>query len=103
MAPRLSSPMTWNAFFPISTPITVTVLFRFWDMVCSFALEPLARFVTGGAGARPDHPISGHPRDHVGCPLAAPRNYFFPGGVYKLAILEALSATALNSAPVQAL
>ena len=30
-------------------------------------------------------------------------NYFFPGGLYKLATLEALSATALNSAPVQAL
>jgi hypothetical protein len=27
-------------------------------MACSFALEPLARFVAGGAGARPDHPIS---------------------------------------------
>jgi hypothetical protein len=24
------------------------------------SLQPLARFVTGGAGARPDHPISGH-------------------------------------------
>src|SRR5215471_9922481 len=24
------------------------------------SLEPLARFVTGGAGARPDHPISRH-------------------------------------------
>jgi hypothetical protein len=23
-------------------------------------LEPLARFVTGGAGARPDHPIKRH-------------------------------------------
>jgi len=32
---------------------------RFWDMACSLSLEPLARFVTGGAGARPDHPISG--------------------------------------------
>jgi hypothetical protein len=29
-------------------------------MTCSLCLEPLARFVTGGAGARPDYPISGH-------------------------------------------
>jgi hypothetical protein len=29
-------------------------LLMFWDM------EPLARFVPGGAGARPDHSISGH-------------------------------------------
>ena len=28
-------------------------------MACSLSLEPLARFVTGGAGARPDHPING--------------------------------------------
>src|SRR6516164_4331309 len=41
-------------------PITATSLLRFWDMACSLSLEPLARFVTGGAGARPDHPISGH-------------------------------------------
>src|SRR5262245_48635889 len=62
--------------------------------------------------------LSGYARAHRGCPLltqadirmiepdvrfAGPRNYFFPGGVYKLATLEALSATALNSAPVQAL
>ena len=46
---------------------------------------------------------SGHPKDRTGCPLAVPRDYFFPGGLYKLATLEALSATALNSAPVQAL
>ena len=44
-----------------------------------------------------------HPKGRTGCPLAVPRNYFFPGGLYKLATLEALSATALNSAPVQAL
>ena len=40
-------------------------LFRpaFWALGCRRAplsLEPLARFVTGGAGARPDHPISRH-------------------------------------------
>jgi hypothetical protein len=33
---------------------------RFWDMACSFVFGALARFVAGGAGARPDHPISGH-------------------------------------------
>ena len=48
-------------------------------------------------------PQSGHPKGRTGCPLAEPRNYFFPGGLYKLAALEALSATVLNSAPVQAL
>jgi hypothetical protein len=31
-----------------------------WDMGCSLSLAPLARFVAGGAGARPDHPISSH-------------------------------------------
>src|SRR6516164_11659030 len=60
IAPRSSSPTTWNEFLPISMPITATSLLRFWDMACSLSLEPLARFVTGGAGARPDHPISGH-------------------------------------------
>ena len=38
-------------------PITAIALLRLWDMACSLSLEPLARFVTGGAGARPDHPI----------------------------------------------
>ena len=46
---------------------------------------------------------SGHSKDRTGCPFAVPYNYFFPGGLYKLATLDALSATALNSAPVQAL
>ena len=41
-------------------PITVVALLGFWDIGVLLALEPLARFVTGGAGARPDHPISGH-------------------------------------------
>src|SRR5262245_37996497 len=36
-------------------------------------------------------------------PFAVLRSYFFPGRLYKLATLDALSATALNSAPVQAL
>src|SRR5204862_7220997 len=39
-----------------------TALLRFWDMACSLSLEPLAKFVAGGAGARPDHPISGRHR-----------------------------------------
>ena len=36
-------------------------------------------------------------------PFVVLRSYFFPGRLYKLATLDALSATALNSAPVQAL
>src|SRR6516225_2095384 len=61
MPPRTSKPTTWNEFLPISIPITVIVLLSLWDMGCSLSLAPLARFVAGGAGARPDHPISGHP------------------------------------------
>src|SRR5262245_14184551 len=60
MPPRSSKPTTWNEFLPISIPITVIVLLRLWDMGCSLSLAPLARFVAGRAGARPDHPISGH-------------------------------------------
>src|SRR4029450_6450807 len=59
MPPRSSKPTTWNEFLPISIPITVIVLLRLWDMGCSLSLAPLARFVAGGAGARPDHPING--------------------------------------------
>src|SRR5215467_111854 len=62
MPPRSSKPTTWNEFLPISIPITVIVLLRLWDMGCSLSLAPLARFVAGRAGARPDHPISGHER-----------------------------------------
>src|SRR6516164_10166677 len=60
MPPRTSKPTTWNEFLPISIPITVIVLLSLWDMGCSLSLAPLARFVAGGAGARPDHPISGN-------------------------------------------
>src|SRR6476620_10365069 len=71
MPPHTSKPTTWNQFLPMSIPITVTVLLRVWDMGCSLSLAPLARFVAGRAGARPDHPISGHHLDgrspsHVG-------------------------------------
>jgi hypothetical protein len=54
-----TAPSPVNEFLPISMPITATALLRFWDMACSLSLEPLARFVTGGAGARPDHSITG--------------------------------------------
>src|SRR5262249_39426350 len=59
MLPRQSKPTTWNEFLPISIPITLIVLLRLWDMGCSLSLAPLARFVAGGAAARPDHPITG--------------------------------------------
>src|SRR6516165_292924 len=55
-------------------PITATSLLRFWDMACSLSLEPLARFVTGGAGARPDHPISGHKRLRIAAAQPDPLN-----------------------------
>src|SRR5215471_9506580 len=58
---RSSSPTTWNESLPISMLITATALLRFWDVACSLSLEPLARFVAGGAGARPDTIIE------VGC------------------------------------
>src|SRR5205814_4797471 len=47
MAPRSSSPTTWNEFLPISTPITVIALLGFSDMACSLSLAPLARFAGG--------------------------------------------------------
>src|SRR5262245_31376230 len=58
----------WNEFLPISMPMTATAVWAVWDMACSLPLAPLASclwrpwpaFTAGGAGARPDHPISKH-------------------------------------------
>ena len=38
-------------------PITAIVLSNFWDIVSG---APSQHPTVGGAGARPDHPISGH-------------------------------------------
>src|SRR5260370_40969262 len=49
----------WNEFLPISTPITAIVVLSCRDIACSLTLAPLGQAsLTGGAGARPDHPIS---------------------------------------------
>src|SRR5689334_12587292 len=42
IAPRLSSPTTWNEFLPISMPITAITLLRFPVIACSFRLAPPA-------------------------------------------------------------
>jgi len=46
---------------PISMPTTATALFTVSAMACSFFGVP-ASLIAGGAGARPDHPISGSRR-----------------------------------------
>src|SRR6266478_4106968 len=61
IAPRPSRPTTWNEFLPISIPITAITLLSFSDMACSFRWVPPASLLADrGAGARLDHPISGH-------------------------------------------
>src|SRR6516165_6542498 len=60
IAPRLSWPTRWNEFLPISMPITAIALLSFSDMARSLTwLPPLPAFLAAGAGARPDHPITG--------------------------------------------
>src|SRR5262245_23715287 len=67
IAPRRSWPTTWNEFLPISMPITAIALLSFSDMACSLTLVPRGQFrLLAGAGARPDHPISGHQADATG-------------------------------------
>src|SRR5262245_6731837 len=69
IAPRRSWPTTWNEFLPISMPITAIALLSFSDMACSLTLVPPgpASLLTG-AGARLDHPITGHSRSiHSTC------------------------------------
>jgi hypothetical protein len=46
-------------------------------LLCApLSLEPLARFVTGGAGARPDHPMSGHERVRLLLCNLSPKPHF---------------------------
>src|SRR6478736_9675423 len=59
MAPRLSRPMTWKEFLPISMPATAIAVLSFEDIAGSLSLAPLASVTAGGAGARPDHSITG--------------------------------------------
>src|SRR5580704_3673397 len=42
MAPRLSRPMTWKEFLPISMPATAIAVLSFEDIACSLSLAPLA-------------------------------------------------------------
>src|SRR5215471_11213222 len=56
------------------------------------SLEPLARFVTGGAGARPDHPISG---DRLAPSISPHARTSTP--------VEVQTAVTLITAPVRAL
>ena len=64
IAPRLSCPTTWNEFLPISMPITAIAVSSSCDMACSLgSAPPSPASLAAGAGARPDHSISGHPRD----------------------------------------
>src|SRR6202035_4796231 len=42
MAPRLSRPMTWKEFLPISMPATAIAVLRFEDIACPLSLAPLA-------------------------------------------------------------
>ena len=50
-----------SAFAPNGLPLNRREVLTLsgWVMACPFVFEPLARFVAGGAEARPDHPING--------------------------------------------
>jgi hypothetical protein len=53
----------WNAFLPISMPITVIALSSFRDMASSFAFDAPCQFgFMAGLEHGPDHPILGHYR-----------------------------------------
>src|ERR1017187_246272 len=60
MAPSSSRPTTWNEFLPISMPTKAIEFLRASAMACSLSLVPRTSIACWwGAGARPDHPISG--------------------------------------------
>src|SRR5215510_15749445 len=62
IAPRRSWPTTWNEFLPISMPMVATVAVDLLDMaVLHLTLAPSQHHSPSGAGARPDHSISGPP------------------------------------------
>src|SRR4051794_40029868 len=48
----------WNEFLPISMPITAIAICAVVAMACSCLGAP-GQLIAGGAGARPDHPITG--------------------------------------------
>ena len=53
----------WNAFLPISMPITVIALSSFRDMASCFAFDGPCQFgFMAGLDHGPDHPILGHYR-----------------------------------------
>ena len=49
----------WDEFFPISIPTTAIAFCAVADIACSFCLGAPGQLIAGGAGARPDHSISG--------------------------------------------
>jgi hypothetical protein len=52
-------------------PTTAIVLSNFRDMACSLSLVPLPSFYRWfGAGARPDHPITGQSQIARPCPFS---------------------------------
>src|SRR5262249_36701905 len=60
IAPGRSRPTTWNEFLPISMPIVATVAVDLLDMaMLHLTIAPSPASLAGGAGARPDHSISG--------------------------------------------
>src|SRR5215467_1645042 len=67
IAPRRSRPTTWNEFLPISMPMVAMVAIDLLDMaVLHLTLAPSQHYSPVGAGARPDHSISGS-QDRAGC------------------------------------
>src|SRR5215475_9665046 len=59
IAPRPSRPTTWNAFLPISMPITAVTPLVSSAMGVLLSLNASVSLLADSAGARPDHPISG--------------------------------------------
>src|SRR4029450_1509481 len=59
IAPRPSRPTTWNAFLPISIPITAITLLGSSAMGVLLSFIASCQLIADSAGARPDHPISG--------------------------------------------
>src|SRR5215467_911363 len=95
---RRSWPTMWNEFLPISMPITAISLLNFSDMAWLLCLRcPLPALLAGGAGARPDHPILGHPQVHetkIGPRGVAPRsNSMELAGVLRAVAVRYLAVT----------
>jgi hypothetical protein len=60
MAPRPSRSTTWNEFLPMSMPTTAINCLGASAIAAPWVWCPAQGSLAPGAGARPDHPVSGY-------------------------------------------